>query len=80
MKNSTVIGDYLVIAITAILFITSIFVNGLSHDLLLETGVLMVSIKLIMMNRKNANMEKEILKELNHIKLILNKTFTSKND
>jgi hypothetical protein len=36
-----------VIALTLLLFLVSIFVKGFTHELLLEAGVLMVSIKLI---------------------------------
>ena len=42
-----------VIALTLVLFIASVFVTGFSHDLLLESGVFLVSVKLILMAQKN---------------------------
>ncbi len=38
-----------VIAITLVLFVAALFTKGLGHDLLLEAGVFLVSVKLIMM-------------------------------
>lgn len=73
MKNSIAIGNYIVIALTILLFVLSLFLHGITHDLFLESGVLLVSIKLIMMNYKNMKMEKEILKQLNEIKEHLKK-------
>jgi hypothetical protein len=65
----------IVIIVTFVLFTVALFVKGLTKDMLLEAGVLLVSIKLIMMNFKSAqNMEffkneldeiKELLKEKN---------------
>ena len=73
MKNSIAIGNYIVIALTILLFVLFLFLHGITHDLFLESGVLLVSIKLIMMNYKNMKMEKEILKQLNEIKEHLKK-------
>jgi hypothetical protein len=42
-----------VIALTLVLFIASVFVTGFTHDLLLESGVFLVSVKLILMAQKN---------------------------
>jgi hypothetical protein len=61
-------GNYLVVILTIILFIVSVFVKGFTHELLIEAGVLLVSIKLIMMNYKISSTEQEILKQLNEIK------------
>ena len=44
-----------VVVVTFVLFVVSIFVKGFTHELLLEAAVLLVSVKLIMMalwNRK----------------------------
>jgi len=40
--------------ITAVLFIAAVFVKGFTHDLLLEAGVFLVSVKLILMAHKNS--------------------------
>ena len=60
--------DFLVICVTAILFVVALFVKGFTHDLLLEAGVLLVSIKLILMNYKNNRTNEVIIKELKEIK------------
>ena len=44
----------LVIAVTLILFVLAIFAKGLTHDLLLEAGVFLVSVKLILMAYKSS--------------------------
>lgn len=41
-----------VIALTLILFLVALFAKGFTHDLLLETGVFLVSVKLIIMGYK----------------------------
>ena len=73
MKKYLDLGSRLVIALTFILFIAALFTTGLTHDLLLESGVLLVSIKLIIMNYKNSISNKELLKNLDEIKKILTK-------
>ena len=70
--------DILVIVITTILFVVAIFLKGFSKDLLLEAGVLLVSIKLILMNHKNAVTNEEILRELNDLKKTVNESNTNK--
>jgi len=42
-----------IIAITLVLFLVALFLKGLTHDLLLECGVFLVSVKLILMSYKN---------------------------
>ncbi len=68
------IGSLLVIVITFILFTVALFTKGFTHDLLLEAGVLLVSIKLIIMAYKNSKTSDEINKELQDIKELLNKS------
>jgi hypothetical protein len=38
-----------VIALTLVLFVVSVFVKGFTHELLLDVGVFLVSMKLILM-------------------------------
>ncbi|MBW1608032.1 MAG: hypothetical protein JRG87_15985 [Deltaproteobacteria bacterium] len=64
-------GSMIVIIVTFILFITALFTKGLTHDLLLETGVFLVSVKLILMAFKNSNNVKIFQKELQEIKELL---------
>ena len=64
-------ASLIVILITFVLFTVALFVKGFTHDLLLEAGVLLVSIKLIMMAYKNNTDAKEIRLELGEIKQML---------
>lgn len=43
----------MVAAITLVLFIAALFAKGFTHDLLLEAGIFLVSVKLIMMAYEN---------------------------
>jgi hypothetical protein len=47
-------GAVVVIALTVILFVTALFLKGFTHDMLLETGVFLISVKLILMSYKNS--------------------------
>jgi hypothetical protein len=71
MKQPLTTFDLLIIFITALLFIIALFVKGLTKELLLEAGVLLVSIKLIVMNYKTTVTNKQILKELEDVKTLL---------
>jgi len=69
------VGTLIIILITFILFIVALFVKGFTQDLLLEAGVLLISIKLIMLAYKNRVISNEITKDLQEIKKMLsNKT------
>ncbi len=46
-------GSMLVAAVTLVLFIAALFAKGLSHDLFLEAGIFLVSVKIILMNYRN---------------------------
>ncbi len=47
------LGSRLVIFVTFVLFAIALYVKGLGHDILLEAGVFLVSVKLILMTYKN---------------------------
>ena len=47
-------GSIAVMFITLVLFVWALFAKGLTHDLLLEAGVFLVSLKLMIMTYKNA--------------------------
>jgi len=64
-------GTIFVIIVTGLLFIVALFVKGFTHGLLLEAGVLMVSVKLIMMAYRNSINNEELKKELHEIKTLL---------
>lgn len=64
-------GTILVIVITFLLFTVALFVKGFTHTLLLEAGVLLVSIKLIMMAYRNNINYRDIKKDLDEIRRLL---------
>jgi predicted acyltransferase len=47
-------GSFIVALITLALFVAALFTKGLSHDLFLEAGVFLVSVKIIIMAYKNS--------------------------
>ena len=61
----------LIIVITFLLFLTALFLKGLTHDLLLETGVFLVSCKLILMAYKNGVNVKHFKSDLEEIRRLL---------
>jgi hypothetical protein len=56
-----------VIVLTFALFIIALFIKGLTHEILLEAGVFLVSIKLIMMSHKNSVLAKKTEYQLERI-------------
>jgi hypothetical protein len=66
-------GSLVIIIVTFVLFGLALFAKGLTHDLLMEGGVLLVSVKLIVMAYKNSVAAKDLSKELRDIKDILQK-------
>ena len=64
-------GTIIVIIITVLLFTVALFVKGFTHNLLVEAGVLLVSIKLIMMSYRNSLNYSDLKKELNEIRRLL---------
>jgi len=64
-------GSIIIIVITFVLFGIALFTKGFTHDMLLEVGVFLVSVKLIMMAVKNANHSRKLENELIEIKELL---------
>ena len=79
MKTHFDLGSVIIILITFALFTAALFVKGLTQDILLEAGVLLVSIKLIMMAYKTSTANKEIKKELQEIKQMISRDRASKD-
>jgi hypothetical protein len=71
MAKSFDAGSVIVVALTAALFAVALFVKGFTHDLLLEAGVLLVSIKLILMTPKSQSNYRDVKKDLAEIKEML---------
>ena len=57
-----------VILITFILFVAALFVKGFTHDLLLEAGVFLVSVKLIISQYKSSIQVRTIRQDLAEVK------------
>jgi hypothetical protein len=64
-------GSIVVIVITFVLFALALFFTGFTHDLLLEAGVFLVSVKLIMMAHKSSSTAAKIEAELLEIKELI---------
>ena len=60
-------GALVVIIITFILFALSLFLKGFTHDILLETGIFLVSVKLILMSHKSNLIKESMDIKLNNI-------------
>ncbi len=71
MKGYIDLGSIIIIVITFALFCIALFTKGFTHDMLLEAGVFLVSVKLIMMAFKNANHSRKLENELIEIKELL---------
>jgi len=53
MEKPMDIGSFIVAVLTLVLFLAALFTKGLTHDLFLEAGVFLVSVKIIVMSYKN---------------------------
>ena len=73
MDNRLDFGSAFIIVITFILFVVSLFVKGLSHEILLDSAVFLVSVKIIIMSFKNESYIKELSKQLEEIKKLIKK-------
>ena len=70
------LGSLLIIAVTFILFVSAVFTQGFTHDVLLEAAIFLVSVKLIIMAYKNIDATEtlhhkldDIYKKINEIEL-----------
>jgi hypothetical protein len=66
-----------VVVVTFALFAVAIVEKGLTHDLLLEAGVFMVSVKLILMNAKAGMASDEMAAKLATIQAALDRIESS---
>jgi hypothetical protein len=63
----------IVVTLTFVLFAVALFVKGFTHDLLLEAGVFLVSVKLILSSYSNSVALKKLDQQLTDVKQLLNK-------
>ena len=64
-------GSLIIIVITFALFVAALYFTGFTHDLLLEAGVFLVSVKLILMSHKNKVASDDLHKELAEIRSLI---------
>jgi hypothetical protein len=53
------------------LFVLALFVKGFTHEMLLEAGVFLVSVKLILMAKRNTEIEYRLEQRLTNIQEML---------
>ena len=82
IKKHFDLGSILVISVTFVLFVLAIFTKGLTHDLLLEAAVFLVSVKLIIMAYKNIDVTASLHHKLDemHDKINILELHLSKKD
>jgi cobalamin biosynthesis protein CobD/CbiB len=73
MPKSSDPWSIVIIVLTIALFILALFVKGFTKGLLVECAVLMVSIKLILMAKKTAEVEQNLEERLDRIEKLLSK-------
>jgi len=71
------IGSWVTIAVTLVLFAVALAMKGLTHDLLLEAGVFLVSVKLVIMSYKNAMVSDDLRAEVRRLRETLESRKTS---
>ncbi|HEX4384223.1 MAG TPA: hypothetical protein VH083_14785 [Myxococcales bacterium] len=59
------------IVITLVLFVVAVFEKGFTHDLLLEAGVFLVSVKLILSSAKTDLVNQRVREQLDEIQALL---------
>ena len=64
-------GSLFIIFTTFILFLAALYFTGFTHDLLLEAGVFLVSVKLILMSYKNTVASERLHSELVEIRSLI---------
>ena len=62
-----------IILVTLVLFATALVLKGLTHDILLEAGVFLVSVKLILMSYKNGVAAERLDERLERIETALDR-------
>ena len=67
------VGSWLVALLTLGLFLAALFVKGLTHDLFLEAGVFLISVKVVAMAYKNSVEVKQMNAKLDRVLAVLEK-------
>jgi len=81
MKNRLLdLGTIVIIGITLLLFVLALFEKGFTHDMLLEAGVFLVSVKLIIMSHQNSLAAQDMRAQLDAIQRALARLENLKGD
>ena len=67
MRKHFDVGSMIIIIVTFVLFTMALFTQGFTHNLLLEAGVFLVSVKLILMAYNNSVNVKSFQKEIKEL-------------
>ena len=67
-------GSMAIIFITFTLFVVSLFQKGLTHEIFVDTGIFLVSVKLIVMSFKNNLYMQDLNQQLEEIKKLIKKS------
>jgi hypothetical protein len=62
------------IVITLVLFAVAVFEKGFTHDLLLEAGIFLVSVKLILSSAKTDLVNQRVQEQLDEIQALLRRS------
>jgi len=64
-------GSLIVALVTLLLFVIALFTKGLTHDLFLEAGIFLISVKIILLSYKNGVSVSRLERKLDGIVEIL---------
>jgi hypothetical protein len=67
MKRYLDRASFATLLLTLVLFVIALFVKGFTHDLLLEAGVFLVSIKIVLAGYKNEQGNRTLIDRLDKI-------------
>ena len=67
------LGTMAVIVLTLALFVVALFLKGLTHDILLEAGVFLVSVKVILLSYNSAANAEKMMGKLEEIRELVEK-------
>lgn len=73
-------GSLIVAVVTLLLFVAALFAKGLTHDLFLESGVFLVSVKIILMAYRNAVATEDLSQKLDKVLVALAAADKAKSD
>jgi hypothetical protein len=60
-------GSLIVAVVTLLFFVAALFAKGLTHDLFLEAGVFLVSVKIILMAHRNGVATRDLNQKLDKV-------------